>query len=359
MIFCPLRLIILLVCSLIFFSSPPSIYCLVLTPNEKMIIKKGLLQKLGLTEKPIQSAPVLPIPDHMWQFYRDVVDEENDSDWIRHYYPTKIIEENSGLLMSYNLSLSVQHENQLEAIRKAELKIKLQSNNQQQTSRHVNLFVLTKNGAKHRLLDSRPIEPSSGTDNSEQVRYMDLDLTDVLSTSTPSTLDLLLELPPETFLYSTPSHSISSIPYSKTQSAALVIQSELRDPSRVRRKRTARNGRRKGRKQHRVAMESGLCQKRELYVDFEELNWQDWILAPKGYEAGQCVGNCPSPMPSHLNATNHAIIQALIHSLNPQVPPPSCVPTETKPLSILYMDVENRIVIKTYQGMRVEACGCG
>ena len=63
--------------------------------------------------------------------------------------------------------------------------------------------------------------------------------------------------------------------------------SEVQEPSRVRRKRSAANSvntrRRKGKKQHKLAADKNLCQKKELYVDFEELNWQDWILAPSEY----------------------------------------------------------------------------
>ncbi|KIH61344.1 transforming growth factor beta like domain protein [Ancylostoma duodenale] len=136
----------------------------------------------------------------------------------------------------------------------------------------------------------------------------------------------------------------------------------MKEPSRVRRKRAAptRRDRKKQRKQHHRhnATESGICQKKALYVDFEEIGWQEWILAPKSYEAGQCVGSCPHPLPAHLNATNHAIVQSLTNSLNPQVPPPCCVPTETTHLSILFLDVDNKIIIKNYPDMRVEACGC-
>lgn len=63
-------------------------------------------------------------------------------------------------------------------------------------------------------------------------------------------------------------------------------------------------------------------------------NWQDWIMAPVGYEAYQCKGRCPHPLPSQLNTTNHAIIQSLINSIDPSaVPPPSCVPVEMSSLS--------------------------
>lgn len=64
-------------------------------------------------------------------------------------------------------------------------------------------------------------------------------------------------------------------------------------------------------------------------------------------------------MSSYLNTTNHAIIQSLINSINPNaVPQPSCVPVEMSAISILYRDVNNVVVVKTYQDMKVESCGC-
>lgn len=78
-----------------------------------------------------------------------------------------------------------------------------------------------------------------------------------------------------------------------------------------------------------------------------------------GYEAYQCRGKCPHPMPSYLNTTNHAIIQSLINSIDPNVvPQPSCVPVEMSAISILYRDVNNVVVVKTYPDMKVESCGC-
>lgn len=104
---------------------------------------------------------------------------------------------------------------------------------------------------------------------------------------------------------------------------------------------------------------AGQCRRTELYVDFAELNWQDWIMAPAGYEAYQCRGRCMHPMPSQLNTTNHAIVQSLIHSIDPSaVAAPSCVPVQMSAISILYRDVNDVIVVKTYADMRVDACGC-
>jgi len=64
-------------------------------------------------------------------------------------------------------------------------------------------------------------------------------------------------------------------------------------------------------------------------------------------------------MPDNLNATNHAVVQALVNSVNPSLAPrPCCVPTVMRSISMLYVDAEDRVVIKNYQNMVVHACGC-
>jgi len=51
------------------------------------------------------------------------------------------------------------------------------------------------------------------------------------------------------------------------------------------------------------------CGRRPLRVNFKELGWDDWIIAPLDYEAYLCEGACDFPLRSHLEPTNHAIIQ--------------------------------------------------
>lgn len=41
---------------------------------------------------------------------------------------------------------------------------------------------------------------------------------------------------------------------------------------------------------------------------------KDWIIAPKGYAANYCDGECSFPLNAHMNATNHAIVQTLVSS---------------------------------------------
>lgn len=39
---------------------------------------------------------------------------------------------------------------------------------------------------------------------------------------------------------------------------------------------------------------------------------QDWVIAPQGYSAYYCEGECSFPLDSCMNATNHAILQSLV-----------------------------------------------
>nr|AVD29925.1 decapentaplegic [Parhyale hawaiensis] len=101
------------------------------------------------------------------------------------------------------------------------------------------------------------------------------------------------------------------------------------------------------------------CRRHSLYVDFKLVDWQSWIVAPPGYAAYFCGGECEFPLSDHLNSTNHAIIQTLVNSKYPErVPTACCVPTELSPISMLYVDEFSNVVLKNYQNMVVEACGC-
>ncbi|XP_036119497.1 growth/differentiation factor 7 [Molossus molossus] len=101
------------------------------------------------------------------------------------------------------------------------------------------------------------------------------------------------------------------------------------------------------------------CSRKPLHVDFKELGWDDWIIAPLDYQAYHCEGVCDFPLRSHLEPTNHAIIQTLLNSMAPDAAPASCcVPARLSPISILYIDAANNVVYKQYEDMVVEACGC-
>uniref|UniRef100_A0A8C4QYH2 Bone morphogenetic protein 6 n=1 Tax=Eptatretus burgeri TaxID=7764 RepID=A0A8C4QYH2_EPTBU len=101
------------------------------------------------------------------------------------------------------------------------------------------------------------------------------------------------------------------------------------------------------------------CKIRQMYVSFQNLSWQDWIIAPEGYSAYYCDGECTFPLGAHMNATNHAIVQTLVHMRKPhKVPKPCCAPTKLNAISILYFDNNSNVILKKYRNMVVRSCGC-
>ncbi|XP_046414608.1 protein 60A [Neodiprion virginianus] len=101
------------------------------------------------------------------------------------------------------------------------------------------------------------------------------------------------------------------------------------------------------------------CKIQTLYVNFRDLQWQDWIIAPNGYDAYYCSGECNFPLNAHMNATNHAIVQTLVHLVTPgKVPKPCCAPTKLSPISVLYFLDDNNVMLKKYKNMVVKSCGC-
>ncbi|KAJ8288730.1 hypothetical protein COCON_G00013890 [Conger conger] len=104
---------------------------------------------------------------------------------------------------------------------------------------------------------------------------------------------------------------------------------------------------------------SNVCKPRRLYIDFKDVGWQDWIIAPQGYMANYCHGECPFPLSESLNGTNHAILQTLVHSLDSAgTPQPCCVPIKLSPISMLYYDNNDNVVLRHYEDMIVDECGC-
>ncbi|KAM6427871.1 bone morphogenetic protein 2-like [Liasis olivaceus] len=100
------------------------------------------------------------------------------------------------------------------------------------------------------------------------------------------------------------------------------------------------------------------CRRHRLFVDFKAVGWNDWIIAPSGYHAFYCSGDCRFPLADHMNTSSHAVVQTILNSVNSKVPKACCVPTELSPIAMLYLDQHDMVVLKTYQDMVVEGCGC-
>uniref|UniRef100_H2YGV5 TGF-beta family profile domain-containing protein n=1 Tax=Ciona savignyi TaxID=51511 RepID=H2YGV5_CIOSA len=107
------------------------------------------------------------------------------------------------------------------------------------------------------------------------------------------------------------------------------------------------------------ATRSSICQRHSMWIDFEELGWSDWVIAPRSFQSYRCAGECPFPLSGKLNGTNHAMLITMMNSVDStHTPLPCCVPTRLSSVSMLYLDKKDNVVLKLYEDMVVEACGC-
>ncbi|XP_066539272.1 inhibin subunit beta Aa [Hoplias malabaricus] len=106
-----------------------------------------------------------------------------------------------------------------------------------------------------------------------------------------------------------------------------------------------------------------VCCKRQFYVNFKDIGWNDWIIAPSGYHANYCEGECPSHIASiagtslsfHSTVINHYRMRGYSPFTSIKS---CCVPTRLRAMSMLYYNEEQKIVKKDIQNMIVEECGC-
>ncbi|XP_029311437.1 growth/differentiation factor 10 [Cottoperca gobio] len=106
--------------------------------------------------------------------------------------------------------------------------------------------------------------------------------------------------------------------------------------------------------------EPRVCSRRYLRVDFADIGWSEWVLAPKSFDAYYCAGACGFPIPKVVRPSNHATIQSIVRAVGivPGVPEPCCVPEKMSPLSVLFLDTNRNMVLKVYPGMSVDTCAC-
>ena len=104
---------------------------------------------------------------------------------------------------------------------------------------------------------------------------------------------------------------------------------------------------------------SSSCRKHAMYVNFKKIYGDNhWIIAPSGFSANHCHGDCTATLTKSQNPTNHALMQSLIALIHKGVPGPCCAPSKLSKLTVLYIDDKNEVQLKHMKNMVVEECGC-
>lgn len=111
----------------------------------------------------------------------------------------------------------------------------------------------------------------------------------------------------------------------------------------------------------RCGNEVTVCCKKDFYIRFKDMQWDEWIIAPEGYHMNYCMGDCPqhlSGSPGIASSFHAAVLSQLkLNGINTAATS-CCIPTERRPLSMVYFNSQHSIVKKDVPDMTVEACGC-
>ena len=100
------------------------------------------------------------------------------------------------------------------------------------------------------------------------------------------------------------------------------------------------------------------CQRVGMYVRFADLGLSETIVAPPGFKAYQCKGRCSSTQRKKF--PNRSPLVALLEKKKGiQIDGEACcAPTKLGSISLLYMNKNRKVVLRSIDDVIVEECGC-
>lgn len=105
--------------------------------------------------------------------------------------------------------------------------------------------------------------------------------------------------------------------------------------------------------------EGNYCRKTSLKVNFRDIGWDKWIVAPPEYDAFECRGLCYHPLTDEMTPSKHALIQTLVNLRNPKKANMACcVPIKLDPITVMYQENGQITIRHVYEEMKVAECGC-
>lgn len=96
-------------------------------------------------------------------------------------------------------------------------------------------------------------------------------------------------------------------------------------------------------------------------MSFKSLGWDDWVIAPAGYYANYCRGDCAMHRTPDTFVTYHAhVIEEArkAHAQRLTGMQPCCAPLKFSPMSLIYYGPQLTIIKRDLPKMVVDECGC-
>ncbi|XP_056222238.1 growth/differentiation factor 2 isoform X2 [Seriola aureovittata] len=101
------------------------------------------------------------------------------------------------------------------------------------------------------------------------------------------------------------------------------------------------------------------CRRTSLKVNFKDIGWDSWIVAPPEYDAFECRGLCYHPLTDESTPSKHALIQTLLNIRDPKKANMACcVPIKLDPITVMYQENGRLTIRYLYEEMKVAECGC-
>ncbi|CAH1954390.1 unnamed protein product [Acanthoscelides obtectus] len=101
------------------------------------------------------------------------------------------------------------------------------------------------------------------------------------------------------------------------------------------------------------------CCKQRFYVSFKALGWDDWVIAPQGYYANYCRGDCGHHRTPDTYVTYHThVLEEARKTHHLAGMTPCCAPLKFSSMSIIYYGPDSTIIKRDLPKMIVDECGC-
>ncbi|KAJ8932966.1 hypothetical protein NQ318_004477 [Aromia moschata] len=101
------------------------------------------------------------------------------------------------------------------------------------------------------------------------------------------------------------------------------------------------------------------CCKQRFYVSFKALGWDNWVIAPQGYYANYCRGDCGHHRTPDTYVTYHThVIEGMRQTQHLSGMTPCCAPLKFSSMSMIYYGAGSTLIKRDLPKMVVDECGC-